>query len=70
MLKFYRFSRDEIARMRAVALHDAKRPRQRFEADGESKRLEVSDAARAAAERWIWPHYEELERIGTAPNIP
>jgi hypothetical protein len=48
--------------MRDLALYNAKRPRQRFEADGESKHLEVSDAVREAATRWILPHYEELER--------
>jgi hypothetical protein len=64
------FSADEIARMQAVALHDAKLPRQRFEADGESKRLEVSGAARAAAARWMSPHFDELERLRTAANIP
>jgi hypothetical protein len=64
------FSPDEIARMQHVALHDAKWPRRRFEADGESKRLEVSDAARAAAARWISPRFDELERIRHAAGIP
>jgi hypothetical protein len=64
------FTPDEVARMQAVALHNAKRPRQRFEADGESKRLEVSDAVRAAAARWIWPHFYELERLRSAAGIP
>ncbi len=47
------FSPDEIERMRGVALYHAKHPRQRFEADGESKRLAVSQSAREAAARWI-----------------
>jgi hypothetical protein len=64
------FSADEVARMQQVALLDVKRPRRRFEADGESKRLEVSDAARAAAARWIFPHFDELERIRLATGIP
>jgi hypothetical protein len=64
------FSPDEIARMQAGALHDAKRPGQRFAADGESKRLEVSEAARAAAARWISPHFDELERLRIAASIP
>jgi len=63
-------SQDEIARMQHVALHDVKRPRRRFEADGESKRLEVSDAARAAAARWISTRFDELERIRQAAGIP
>jgi hypothetical protein len=65
-----RFSADEIARMQAVALHDAKRPRQKFAADAESKRLEVSGAARGAAARWISSHFDQLERIRNAANIP
>jgi len=64
------FSPDEIAQMQVVALHDAKRPRQKFEADGESKRLEVSEAVRAAAARWISPHFDELERLRAAAGIP
>jgi hypothetical protein len=59
-------SAEDLARMQDVALYDAKRPRRRFEADGESKRLEVSEAARAAAARWILSHYEELERLRMA----
>jgi hypothetical protein len=65
-----KFSADELARMQKVALYDAKRPRQRFEADGESKRLELSDVARAAAARWISPHFDELERLRTSAGIP
>jgi hypothetical protein len=64
------FSPDERERMRDVALYHAKWPRQKFEADGASKRLEASDSVRRAAERWILPHYKELERIRTAANIP
>jgi len=57
------FSAEERARMEEVAGFHAKRPRQKFRADGESKRLEVSDTVREAAERWIGPGYRELERI-------
>lgn len=64
------FSAHEIARMQQVALHNVKRPRQRFEADGEGKRLEISDAARTAAARWISPHFDKLERIRQAAGIP
>jgi len=63
------FSPDEIALMREAALYDAKRPRQRFEADGEGKRLEVSEPARVAVTRWILPHYEELERLRAAAGV-
>jgi hypothetical protein len=65
-----KFSPQEIARMQAASLHNAKRPRQRFEPDSESKRLEVSEPVRAAAARWIWPHFEELERIRQAAGTP
>jgi len=47
------FGAGEIEQMRNVALYHAKRPGQRFEADGENKRLEVSDSVREAAARWI-----------------
>jgi hypothetical protein len=64
------FSDGEIERMRDAALYNAKQPRQRFGPDGESKRLEVSEAVQAAARRWILPHYQELERLRTTANIP
>jgi hypothetical protein len=64
------FSPDEIERMRDLATYHAKRPRQRFEADGQSKRLEVSDPVREAAARWIWPHYEELASMKCCTSSP
>lgn len=56
------FRADEIGQMRDVALYHAKRPRQRFEADAESRRREAPNSVHEAAERWILPHYQELER--------
>jgi hypothetical protein len=56
-------SSSEIARMEGIAGYHAKQPRRKFEADGESKRDEVTEEAAAAAARWIRPAYEELERL-------
>lgn len=64
-------STDGLRLMREASARDSKRPRlrfdaERFEADGEHKCREVSDAVRQAAARWILPHYEELERLRQA----
>jgi hypothetical protein len=64
------FSPEEVAQMMPVALQDAKRPQAKFQADGDSKRSQVSPSVRAAAARWILPHYQELERLRTAARIP
>ena len=61
-------STDDLRLMREASARDSKRPRLRFDADrfeahGEHKRREISDAVRQAAARWILPHYEELERF-------
>jgi len=63
-------SQDDLDQMHLASLHNAKRPRQRFEADGQSKRLEASQAVREAARRWITPHYDELERIRQKRRSP
>jgi hypothetical protein len=57
------FSEPEIARMHEVAGYHAKFPRSRFEADGETKRQEVTEEVRAAAACRIEPAYRELERL-------
>jgi hypothetical protein len=64
------FLLDEIGRMENVALYSAKRPEQRFEADGESKRLEISDPVRRATDKWRSPKYEELERLRIVVSVP
>jgi hypothetical protein len=51
------------SRMAEFSAFHAKHPRRRFEADGESKRQELADEARAMSDRWIRPAYEELERL-------
>ena len=54
--------------MEEAAAYHAKHPGQKFEPDGEGKRRELSDAAEAAAERWIGPHYRQLERTAGASD--
>lgn len=56
------FAPDEIGLMQSVALYHAKRPRRRFTADEDLKRRAASDSVLEAAERWVLPHYRELER--------
>jgi hypothetical protein len=58
-----RFTPDEFDRMKEAARFHAKRPKQRFEPDGESKQRELPEAAREATARWIEPHYAALERF-------
>jgi hypothetical protein len=57
------FSPDEFALTREVALYHAKQPGQKFEGDGARHSPDFSASAREAAAWWIWPHYEELERL-------
>ncbi len=59
------FSPEDLARMEAVAMRDAKRPRRKFAPDSESKRQDATDSVREAVDRWVWPHYLELERLRT-----
>jgi hypothetical protein len=56
-------SQDEVELMQRVPLFNAKLPRQKFEGDTESKRLEVSESTQTAAHRWIYPHYDRLEQF-------
>ena len=58
-----RFTPGETECMNEAARFHAKHPGQRFEPDGEYKRLDLPEAAREAAARWIEPHYAELERL-------
>ncbi|MDQ3898294.1 MAG: sulfotransferase family protein [Actinomycetota bacterium] len=51
-------------RMLAAAGRDAKNPVLPFEADGRRKRAEATAPLRAAADRWLAPLYDRLERAG------
>jgi hypothetical protein len=63
---------DDLARMRAVSRRSAKNPGQAFRSDGESKRNAATPEIEDAAEQFVRPHYEELERIrgATAESSP
>jgi len=51
----------EIDQMNEAARFNAKTPQMTFEPDSASKRTEASDAARAAAAKFVDPIYEQLE---------
>jgi hypothetical protein len=58
------FDGSERAALAAAARRDAKNPEQVFVPDAATKRREISDELRAAAERWVLPDYERfLARI-------
>jgi hypothetical protein len=48
--------------------HHSKRPYEPYHDDRSAKRQAVDAQMRAAAERWITPHYAALERIRVAPE--
>lgn len=52
---------DELQSMAAASMRDAKSPSQSFTPDSVSKKLEATDHMRAMAERWMLPHYRQLE---------
>lgn len=56
-------SAHDLVLLQEAATHDAKRPHRKFEPDSEQKLQAISPSARAAAGRWILPHYEALERL-------
>jgi hypothetical protein len=51
----------ELEKMRGTARLDAKNPAIVFSHDTAKKRQKATDAVRAAAERWLYPVYEQLE---------
>lgn len=53
---------EEIERMESAAQFNAKTPQINFTPDSETKKKQASDAARRAAEKWLDPLYEKLER--------
>jgi hypothetical protein len=63
LLKFFNlhYSDDEIARVRAAAKRDAKNPAINFQNDSQKKRNKATEALREAADKWLYPVYEELE---------
>lgn len=63
LLQFFnlRCSDDEIARVCAVAKRDAKNPSATFQNDSQKKRDRGTEAICAAADKWLYPIFEELE---------
>jgi len=51
----------EIASVRAAAKPDAKNSSAPFQSDSQKKRDKASDAIRDAADKWLYPIYEDLE---------
>ena len=63
LLKFFNLpcSDDEIARMRAAAKRDAKNRSASFQDDSQRKRDKATEGIRAAADKWLYPIFENLE---------
>ena len=57
-----RFSEADVGRMLDVAGRDAKNPAVAFLDDGGGKQASASPAVRDAAERWLAPLYDELQK--------
>ena len=61
-------SEDELAAIRLAAQRDAKNPALTFQGDSERKRQNATPAIREAADKWLYPVYEELERAREAQS--
>jgi gluconate kinase len=63
MLEFFGIdcSESELDALRVAARRDAKSPLAIFQSDAERKRQRASEAVRAAADKWLYPVYEQLE---------
>lgn len=57
------FTPEEIGRMKRAAQFNAKNPNFVFTPDGETKRKEAGEAVLRAAEKWVNPLYEQLEKM-------
>lgn len=55
------YSEEEIARVRAASKRDSKNFAANFQDDSQKKKDKASEAIRAAADKWLYPIYEELE---------
>ena len=63
VLKHFRvaYTSGDIEQMKNAAQFNAKTPQMNFVPDSETKKKQASDAAHAAAEKWVNPLYEKLE---------
>lgn len=57
------FSPEELGQMKLATQFNAKTPQLNFVADSDTKRKEASEAARVAAEKFVDPLYEKLEKM-------
>ena len=57
------FAPEEIDKMKRTAQFNAKEPSFSFVPDSDTKRKQASEAALRAAEKWVNPLYEELEKM-------
>jgi hypothetical protein len=64
VLKHFRaaYAPEEIEQMKNAAQFSAKTPQMNFVPDSETKKKQAGGAAHAAAEKWVHPLYEKLER--------
>jgi hypothetical protein len=58
-----RYSPEDIESIKSAARFNAKTPGIPFTSDSAAKREKASAAAREAAEKWVNPLYEQLEKI-------
>jgi hypothetical protein len=54
---------ERIANLNAVMSRDAKNPAQVFSYDSAAKQLDADSHTRAMANRWMRPHYQQLETL-------
>jgi hypothetical protein len=57
------YAPEDIEQMENAAQFNAKTPQMNFVPDTEAKKKQASAAARAAAEKWVNPLYEKLEKM-------
>lgn len=57
------YAPEEIEQMKTPARFNAKTPQMDFVPDSETKKKQASAAAHAAAEKWLNPLYEKLEKV-------
>jgi gluconate kinase len=71
ILKHFRvdYAPKDIEQMKVAAHYNAKMPQMEFEPDSEAKKRDASRAATEAAEKWVNPLYERLEKIRCENNV-
>jgi len=62
-----KLTEDDLATMKAAVKFDSKNPLTVFNDDRPRKRDQATESLRAAADRWLYPIYEQLEAARLAP---